>query len=112
MTTQFLQLRDRRAPLEGPLLVADSGRSVSTQVLRRRISRLAKRAGITRSVTPHMLRHSAATQLLEAGVDIRFVQKLLGHSSIATTQIYADVRDGSLKAVLARADPLARLGRS
>ena len=54
------------------------------------------RAGVSRHVTPHMLRHTAATQLIKAGTDIRFVQKLLGHASIATTQIYTQESDASL----------------
>ena len=61
-------------------------------------------------VTPHMLRHTAATQLIEAGVDIRFVQKLLGHASIATTQIYTQVSDASLRSTLEQADTLGRIG--
>jgi integrase/recombinase XerD len=56
-----------------------------------------------------MLRHAAATHLVEAGVDIRFVQKLLGHASIATTQIYTQVSDNSLKEALIKADTLGRL---
>lgn len=60
-------------------------------------------------VTPHMLRHTAATSLLEAGVDIRYVQRLLGHASIATTQIYAYASDSALRRELARADVMSRL---
>jgi integrase/recombinase XerD len=56
-----------------------------------------------------MLRHTAATQLIEAGVDIRFVQKLLGHASIATTQIYTQISDTSLRATLERANTLKKL---
>jgi integrase/recombinase XerD len=92
------------------LLVAADATPVTAQHLRRRLATLAGRAAITRRVTPHMLRHTAATQLIEAGVDIRFVQKLLGHASIATTQIYTQVSDASLKATLERANTVGRVG--
>lgn len=93
------------------LLVSADGEALTTQRFRRRLRALAKRAGVKRRITPHMLRHTAATHLLEAGVDIRFVQRLLGHASIATTQLYTEVRDEALCARLGKADTLARLLR-
>jgi integrase/recombinase XerD len=68
-----------------------------------------KEVGLARRITPHMLRHTAATLLIETGVDIRFVQRMLGHSSIATTKIYTHVSDEALRVTLERADVLARL---
>ncbi len=62
-------------------------------------------------VTPHMLRHTAATLLIETGVDIRYVQKLLGHASIATTELYTHVADESLKRILVKADIVGRVSR-
>ena len=65
----------------------------------------AMRAGIDRRVTPHMLRHTLATALLSRGCDIRYIQKLLGHASVATTQIYTHVDTQSLRAAYERAKP-------
>lgn len=60
-------------------------------------------------MTPHMLRHTAATLLIEEGMDMRFVQRLLGHQSISTTEIYTHVSDVSLRRALERIDVLGRL---
>lgn len=106
---EYLTARNALASPDGHLVTTRYGRPVTAQYVRRRLRVMASRAGIARRVTPHMLRHTAATQLLEAGVDIRFVQRLLGHSSIVTTQIYAEVHDLSLKAALASADTLSRV---
>jgi len=59
-----------------------------------------------------MLRHTAATELLEAGVDIRYVQRLLGHASLSTTEIYTHVADHSLRRVVTDADVLGRVLQS
>lgn len=110
--SQFMRTRHRLHDASSALLLTEHGEQVTAAYVRQRLRRLARQAGIERRVTPHMLRHTAATQLLEAGVDIRFVQRLLGHSSIATTQIYTQVRDGALKDKLSQANTLARLRRA
>jgi integrase/recombinase XerD len=70
--------------------------------------RAAERAGITRDVSPHTLRHSFATHLLEGGADVRVVQELLGHASVTTTQIYTLVTVDNLREVFAAAHPRAQ----
>ncbi|MET3414041.1 tyrosine-type recombinase/integrase [Methylobacterium sp. 1030] len=107
-------IRDRHAAGRATdhLFRTDDGRSLSTAAVRVRLRRLAQAAGLKRTVTPHMLRHTAATELLEAGVDIRFVQRLLGHRSILTTQIYTHVSDRALRVAIRGADVFGRLDRS
>ena len=92
------------ADLSQRLLLNARGRPATAACLRYQIGLLAEKAGLARRVTPHMLRHTAATSLLEAGVDIRFVQRMLGHRSIATTQIYTHVSDRALKAAITAAN--------
>lgn len=85
------------------------GRPANEQYIRRIIRAYAENANLSRRVTPHMLRHTAATQLLEAGLDIRYVQRLLGHASITTTEIYTHVADHVLRAEIAKANVRERV---
>lgn len=94
------------------LFVNRHGAAMRTQTVRIKLRRYAAALGLTRRVTPHMLRHTAATLLIETGVDIRFVQRLLGHASIATTEIYTHISDEALRSTLRRADVLAALAQS
>lgn len=91
---------------ESRLLVDERTRPLSAARIRHAITGLGRTAGVRRRLTPHMLRHTAATMLLESGTDIRFVQRLLGHRSIVTTQIYTHVSDRALQTALARANIL------
>ena len=72
------------------------------------LTRAAERAGVTRDVSPHTLRHSFATHLLDGGADVRVVQELLGHASVTTTQVYTLVTVDNLREVFATAHPRAR----
>ena len=72
--------------------------------------RAAERAGVTKDVSPHTLRHSFATHLLDGGADVRVVQELLGHASVTTTQVYTLVTVDNLREVFATAHPRARNG--
>lgn len=80
---------------------------IPAQRMRRLVARIAKRAGITRLVKPHMLRHSIATHLLNRGMDIRFIQELLGHENIESTRIYTHVSVEALDNAMQDAHPTA-----
>lgn len=100
---RYLELRSAIGISADHLFVTSNGRPLSTAAVRRELHQFARNAGLTRRVTPHMLRHTCATAWLECGLDIRHVQKLLGHHSISTTEIYTHVSDQSLREALLRA---------
>jgi integrase/recombinase XerD len=91
----------------GPLFLTSRGRRLDRMAAWRILRRAAQLAGITTRVTPHTLRHSFATHLLEGGADLRVVQELLGHASISTTQLYTHLTGERIRQVYARAHPRA-----
>lgn len=84
------------------------GEKLTTRSLRRLISDYAKKSELQKEVTPHIFRHTFATELLNNGVDIRYLQELLGHSSISTTQVYTHISKAFLKDVYMKTHPMAK----
>jgi len=103
-----LLARNHVAPARGgPLFLGDRGRRLARQQGWATVKAAANRAGLADRVSPHTLRHSFATHLLEGGADLRIVQELLGHASISTTQLYTHLTGERIRAVYARAHPRA-----
>lgn len=89
------------------VFLGNSGRPLSTDIVRRIVGGHALRAGITKRVTPHSLRHTFATHLLEGGAGLRAVQELLGHVDLSSTQIYTHLSKSGLKKIHGQAHPRA-----
>ncbi|MFH0808411.1 MAG: site-specific tyrosine recombinase/integron integrase [archaeon] len=88
------------------LFESNRGGKLTTATIQAILKNSVKKAGIKKRVYPHLLRHSFATHLLEAGTDLRIIQKLLGHSDIKTTQIYTQISQASIKNIKSPLDNL------
>jgi integrase/recombinase XerC len=93
---------------QAPVFVNKFGRRLTTRSVARMLEKYLRETGLDRRTTPHSLRHSFATHLLDAGADIRSVQELLGHKSLVTTQIYTHVSTTALRAAYEKAHPRAK----
>lgn len=91
-----------------PVFLNKFGKRITTRSIGRMVEKYLKLTGLDLRTSPHTLRHSFATHLLDSGADIRSVQELLGHKSLVTTQIYTHVSTAGLKAVYEKAHPRAR----
>jgi integrase/recombinase XerD len=119
--TLLAYLRDGRPELErpdgrradgDPLFLNARGGRLTRQGCWKIVTAAGDRVGLTGRLSPHVLRHSCATHMLDHGADIRVVQELLGHASLSTTQVYTKVSPERLRAVYDLAHPRARLARS
>lgn len=95
---KYLEEREKKVKSEY-LFCSDSGKALSVDTIQKFLKVSAKKAGITKKISPHKLRHSFATSLLENDVNIRYIQQLLGHANLNTTQIYTKVNTNKLKEI-------------
>ena len=102
---EYYRLNQQKIDKSGFFFVNRQGKRFSEQSIRRMIRKYSCQAGISIHITPHMFRHSVATYLLEEGVDIMYIQKILGHSSIKTTQIYLHIASKKQMEILKERHP-------
>lgn len=109
VTSAYLTTRAELSLSHSHLLFNSRYEPLTEAAMRARLANAGRDARLSAKVTPHMLRHTAATQLIEAGVDIRYIQRLLGHASLSTTELYTHVSDSALRRVVSDADILGKL---
>ncbi len=105
--TMLKRLYDLSVEQTGPVFVNPKGERLSIRQVRNIVYKSVKKAAVSSRISPHTLRHSFATHLIEKGADIRMVQEMLGHAKLSTTQIYTHVARGRLKEVYNRYHPHA-----
>ena len=103
----YLEIRNSWSNRSGALFLSPKGKRLSTYGLRKLLADHLQNAAINKPATPHAIRHSFATHLLNAGADLRAIQELLGHASLGTTQRYTHVSTTQLKAIYDKAHPRA-----
>jgi len=106
---RYMDLAPEGLSADGPLFVGVRGGSLNPRIVQLSMQRLRAALALPESATPHALRHSFATHLLEAGGDLRTIQELLGHASLSTTQIYTEVNSERLMDVHRNAHPRASI---
>lgn len=94
----------------GPLFLNKHGKRLSSRSVRRKLDKYLRQVGLDPTISPHTLRHSFATHLLDNGADLRSVQELLGHQSLSTTQVYTHLTSGRMQDAYRRAHPRAEAG--
>ena len=94
----------------GPLFINKHTTRLSTRSVRRKVSKYLVQVGLDPSISPHTLRHSFATHLLDNGADLRSVQELLGHQSLSTTQVYTHLTTKRMRESYDQAHPRAEAG--
>ena len=109
LTRSYVEVRSALGVVHDQLLFNRDREPLTPAAMRARLVKASADAGLGARVTPHMLRHTAATQLIEAGVDIRYIQRLLGHASLSTTEIYTHVTNPALQRIVSDADVLGRV---
>jgi integrase/recombinase XerC len=106
---KWVKASGRKAmPLDEPLFTNRLGGRLTSRSVGRMLEKYLQAAGLDERTTPHTLRHSFATHLLDGGADIRSVQELLGHRSLVTTQIYTHLTTAALKKAYEKSHPRAR----